>query len=1149
MATSRNRNSVQTLDIRFDGGLAEDVDADIVDTPILRAVQNADFDKRGSVHFRNLLRVADDTTIGADERVALFTYGDALGAISPTRVYWFDETADVFRQTANQQTVVRTYADGQGSETTQTVTRNLGGQGGFFGTQSVEVLGAGPQSSEEWQTVYNATGIQLTVWNEIGRNSGTLTHYSLKDANGSVIIPATEWVDGSDINVNAFQIKAYIDSLGNFVVTGISREDADVAIQGTGYTIADGPINLQGDLVYLRVTPAGVVTQGTFYNARPVAHYDADILTDTLYLCIQEQVRDMSETTATRADWGDTLLQAYNVATDTVGTASIVFDASSTTAIGGGLVEADLCPTMACALRVTNGRLTILGYGFQTDIVCLHSFTTLFARTASQAIHQVGSPGGLGSASIPTFSGTVGNTDDPSVIPSFYRAFSNAPVWATATRGKILNCDILTDGTNHWATWTGVTNLVDPGSDTEVPHQVHLIRFDEASLAAGLSDFGTDVTLGDPYYFHSSAQIARGFVVAGTLYVPYVVASTGPQGFNQLNAFPSFGATPSIEAVGAPDRGASLSPNGFLMTIEARENDFTNTYFTHVGRFLTDEACFFRGQGLKSVSVLSDVVTFAADILGSEDQGGQTGGAFASVSGKAISLDFNNIPSQYFLETQDKTVFSVGKNFFWDGQRMNDLTPLTSPIFGEKFVDSASTLPTAIYCWTYVDSKGRRHRSTPVPVYGAAPHTLYQPPPFSAMLDALLMIEVYAPGTVTGDTSNFYLVNTYNYEATSLGFAIRTSTPSIEIPSGAIGTPDTSADADFTSAPLLYTTGGIQSRDSVPNLYSIIKAGRRLWGISSDNPERIYYSSFIDDNSQVAWNNGNFVTNPGLTVNAIANLDEQVVAFTEDQIAVVYGQGPNNAGSGSSFILQDIVTDTGCTNAAGVVTTDLGIFFPGRRGIYLLPRGGGSPQFVGGPIEDSLSVGAIQQGILHSKKQVILWATGTTWFVYHYAQGVWGTWNGNDVQNVKSMVIWKDKLCYLDAGNDLYIENPDAVASDLVLETAELKLTGLRGFRRLKETVLHGRVSGAPDSFDFVFMQMAHDYNSTFGDPRVFTGASFDTNGRIKLRHKPQQQKAPTTRIRIEARSQSNTTDYFFSGITLAVASKGTEQKTSRTSP
>jgi hypothetical protein len=69
--------------------------------------------------------------------------------------------------------------------------------------------------------------------------------------------------------------------------------------------------------------------------------------------------------------------------------------------------------------------------------------------------------------------------------------------------------------------------------------------------------------------------------------------------------------------------------------------------------------------------------------------------------------------------------------------------------------------------------------------------------------------------------------------------------------------------------------------------------------------------------------------------------DNQVF-FTQEGIYVIYGDGPDGSGVGF-FTQQRLPFNIGCIDWRSVVTTDLGVFFQSARGLYLLPRGFGSP--------------------------------------------------------------------------------------------------------------------------------------------------------------------------------------------------------------
>jgi hypothetical protein len=1198
------RTRTENVEIRFNNGLNEEAGQDVLQPPFLRRVINADFDKMGSVHHRNFMVAADTASLDSLDDFALFTYRGALGAVSAKNIAFYEQNAGQFRTLDRTQVVTRVHNDTDEQGGTPVIDRfvkRTGQTGGFFGTREVEVLGSGPASSEEWQVAESPNGYRFYFWNEVGGDPLPLTYYMMKGPDGETVIPPTEWTDSlsspTNQNINGFMLKVSWTDAG-FFATCISRE-AYSGLQGDGTTFFDrwsDLYNNQGDLLGLLITEDRSLTAfRNIYITRPVAHYDVVIDQGQAYFAIQEQVREIFTTSVNV--WGDHIILRHDLSLGT-STSSVAVDGTGTSSVGSGLSEYHLAPTLACGIGLINGQLIVCGHSWQHGLVILSKYDTSTLGNISRQVllERTGFITATGLAT-PTYTGLAAFTDDASAIPSTLLLKANNPAHTFQLFNRMSLVDVFDDGQgNSWVSWTGVAG---PDVDNTAlflesrPYQVVCIRFDEAAIAG--TSFTQDISVSgdEPLYFHSSAQVGKAFARNGSVIVPCCIGGTGPYGFfvsdppairidfedfDPTTAFflddpiyalagASGGSLQSRTARFMPGylnlgKGAIIQPGGYLLTLT---DDNGRTDILNSGRFFTDEVIPGPAFSLKNVSSRNDAFTFACDVL--QDLRNATDDSEVSLYGKALTLQYGQIPPTPFVEVQDKTVFSTGKNTFWDGVRVNDLTPLTAPI-GQSRGVPAGTVPDVQLVWAYTDSKGRRHRSAPYQSVDVRKQLeggenaeylieLYQPPPMFAALDASLQLEVYGNMFEIQDSvppapldSNFYLWSTINYEREAAGRFYQTSdgTITIILRLADVAKPVLIENSVPTS-PQIYTNGGIQTRDAVPNLVSIVKAGRRLWGVSTDNPERLYYSGIIDDLNQITWNNTNFVTNPGRAIVALASVDEQVIAFSAEGIARVVGQGPNNLGQGPGFILQDIVTDTGCTNAAGVVTTDAGVYFPGRRGIYLLSRGNDSPQFVGGPAEDTLETDRIRQAVVHEKKQVVIWAMdNSVWVVFHYKQGIWGTWSGSDIRTPRSMVVWQDLLVYLDDQNDLYIEDPSQFARRLTLETAEIQLTGIRGFRRLKELVVHGRTTGIPTAFDFVSVSLAKGYETSFLDTSSLSGATLPTAGRFGKRHKPRFQKSETHRVLIQTDTFDNNTDFFISGMTLAVMSKGTEQKKSRTS-
>jgi hypothetical protein len=76
-----------------------------------------------------------------------------------------------------------------------------------------------------------------------------------------------------------------------------------------------------------------------------------------------------------------------------------------------------------------------------------------------------------------------------------------------------------------------------------------------------------------------------------------------------------------------------------------------------------------------------------------------------------------------------------------------------------------------------------------------------------------------------------------------------------------------------------------------------------------------------------------------------------LVAFSRRAIYAITGDGPNDQGVGQFSPPRAICKDLGCVDYRSIVQTAAGIFFQSERGLFLIPRGLGAPQFVSMPVE------------------------------------------------------------------------------------------------------------------------------------------------------------------------------------------------------
>ena len=157
----------------------------------------------------------------------------------------------------------------------------------------------------------------------------------------------------------------------------------------------------------------------------------------------------------------------------------------------------------------------------------------------------------------------------------------------------------------------------------------------------------------------------------------------------------------------------------------------------------------------------------------------------------------------------------------------------------------------------------------------------------------------------------------------------------------------------------LYTTGGV-IENVIPEAASFCAVVKdRLWLGGFASAERLQYSKRITPSTaqeqKIApeFNEGFALASPGSEdFTAVSRLDDKVVAFTEDGVYVVAGNGPDATGARNDFSALTLVSgDTGCADFRSVVTTPVGVMFMGKSGIHVVNRGLGL-SFIGDAARD-----------------------------------------------------------------------------------------------------------------------------------------------------------------------------------------------------
>jgi hypothetical protein len=177
---------------------------------------------------------------------------------------------------------------------------------------------------------------------------------------------------------------------------------------------------------------------------------------------------------------------------------------------------------------------------------------------------------------------------------------------------------------------------------------------------------------------------------------------------------------------------------------------------------------------------------------------------------------------------------------------------------------------------------------------------------------------------------------------------------------------DEIADLALADEELLYTDGGVKDNVLAPSAQWMAFAEDRLWLGGGFQSNLVEASKVMVPGEQIAFTGdpSHQVPIPG-NCTGLAYQDGQLAVFLSDQIYLVGGDGPSDQGIGSFPPPRRYAQDIGCIDGRSVVSSQSGIYFQARNGIYRIPRGYGPLEFVGsavsGETELQTCFGAISQ--------------------------------------------------------------------------------------------------------------------------------------------------------------------------------------------
>ncbi len=251
----------------------------------------------------------------------------------------------------------------------------------------------------------------------------------------------------------------------------------------------------------------------------------------------------------------------------------------------------------------------------------------------------------------------------------------------------------------------------------------------------------------------------------------------------------------------------------------------------------------------------------------------------------------------------------------------------------------------------FFDGLGRRHRSPP---------SL----PVSLTIGASRTVTVAASTPNVSDRASYFRV--WRTVADGTVFYLVAE-------SGALATPglgtltaltDNTTDAAIIDNEVLYTQGargglsGLLQNDEPPPCRFIWAGNNRVILGGLEQGSQVQWSKLIFPGEPLQFaNNDAFRATVDADVSGVAALDGTWYVGSRESIWAFQGDGPDDTGAGGTFgEPRRLPSDVGFYSQRSILEIPQGLLFQGRPDrMYLLPRGGGAPQWIGQAVRDTLA--------------------------------------------------------------------------------------------------------------------------------------------------------------------------------------------------
>jgi len=147
-----------------------------------------------------------------------------------------------------------------------------------------------------------------------------------------------------------------------------------------------------------------------------------------------------------------------------------------------------------------------------------------------------------------------------------------------------------------------------------------------------------------------------------------------------------------------------------------------------------------------------------------------------------------------------------------------------------------------------------------------------------------------------------------------------------------------------------------------------------------ENPRMVRWSKlFVQDEGPHFAQSETFERPVDEDVVGVAFMDGRWFAFSATAVYETGGDGPDDTGVGTFAPWRKLPGDVGCSNRRSIIETSAGVFFQAAPGqLWIIPRGGSAPSWVGQPVRGQLTTNpVIRSAVVLTEEQLVQFACVT----------------------------------------------------------------------------------------------------------------------------------------------------------------------------